>query len=44
MGVTVTDRKGGIVSDLTARDFRVVEDGREQTISYFAAGEANKVG
>jgi len=39
MGVMVTDRKGGIVGDLTAGDFRVVEDGREQTIRYFSAGD-----
>ena len=41
MGVTVTDRKGGIVGDLTARDFHIVEDGREQAISYFAAGDVS---
>lgn len=40
--VTVTDRKGGIVNDLTARDFRIVEDGREQTIRYFAAGDVSE--
>jgi Ca-activated chloride channel family protein len=42
MGVTVTDRKGGIVGDLAVRDFRVVEDGREQTLSYFAAGDVSE--
>jgi len=42
MGITVTDRKGGIVADLTARDFRIVEDGREQTIRYFAAGDVSE--
>lgn len=42
MGITVTDRKGGIVADLTPRDFRVVEDGREQTIRYFAAGDGSE--
>ena len=38
-GVTVTDKKGTLVSDLTADDFEVVEDGRKQTVSYFAAGD-----
>jgi VWFA-related protein len=39
MGVTATDRKGAIVADLTAGDFRILEDGREQTIRYFSAGD-----
>ncbi len=39
MGVTVTDRKGNLVTDLTADDFAIVEDGRTQAIRYFAAGE-----
>jgi len=38
-GVTVTDKKGTLVSDLTADDFEIVEDGRKQTVSYFAAGD-----
>ena len=38
LGVTVTDRKGGLVTGLKAGDFEVYEDGRKQTISYFAAG------
>lgn len=38
MGVTVTDKKGGLVTDLTASDFRIVEDGKEQIIRYFASG------
>jgi Ca-activated chloride channel family protein len=37
MGVVVADRKGAVVTDLTATDFRVLEDGRPQTIQYFAA-------
>jgi Ca-activated chloride channel homolog len=37
-GVTVTDRRGAIVSGLTAGDFEVVEDGRAQTIRFFAQG------
>lgn len=33
--VTVTDEKGRFVSDLEITDFRILEDGREQTIAYF---------
>jgi Ca-activated chloride channel family protein len=40
LGVTVTDRKGGLVTGLQAGDFEVYEDGLKQTISYFAAGGA----
>jgi Ca-activated chloride channel family protein len=41
VGVTVTDRKGHIVPGLTAEDFELLEDGRPQTIAYFAqAGDA----
>src|SRR5262249_32047094 len=39
--VTVTDRKGNLVTDLTADDLEVYEDGRKQTISSFAAGEGD---
>ena len=39
IGVTVTDKKGNLVTDLTADDFEVIEDGETQTISYFAAGD-----
>jgi Ca-activated chloride channel family protein len=38
IGVTVTDRKGGLVNDLTADDFEIYEDGKKQTLRYFAAG------
>jgi VWFA-related protein len=38
IGVTVTDKKGALVTDLTAADFEVTEDGTKQTVSYFAAG------
>jgi VWFA-related protein len=38
VGVTVTDRKGNLVTDLTADDFEILEDGRKQTIQYFASG------
>jgi VWFA-related protein len=33
--VTVTDEKGRFVSDLEVKDFRILEDGREQKIAYF---------
>jgi len=38
MGVTVTDRKGEFIADLTRDDFEVIEDGRKQTLTYFASG------
>jgi len=37
-GVSVTDRRGSIVTGLTAEDFEVIEDGRPQTIRFFAQG------
>ena len=36
---TITDRKGNIVTDLTRADFEVIEDGKPQTIEYFALGD-----
>src|SRR5262245_5367614 len=33
--VTVTDDKGRFVSNLDQQDFKVLEDGKEQTIRYF---------
>jgi Ca-activated chloride channel family protein len=38
-GVTVTDRKGNIVTGLSREDFQIVEDGKPQTLQYFAHGE-----
>ena len=40
LGVTVTDKKGNLVTDLTADDFEIHEDGRKQTLRYFARGSA----
>jgi Ca-activated chloride channel family protein len=40
VAVTVADRKGRLVTGLQAGDFEVYEDGRKQTITYFAAGDA----
>jgi Ca-activated chloride channel homolog len=38
LGVTVQDARGAYVTDLTAGDFEVREDGQRQTLSYFAQG------
>jgi len=38
VGVTVTDRKGNLVTDLTVDDFEIYEDGKKQTPRYFSAG------
>lgn len=37
-GVTVTDRKGDMVPDLTVEDFELYEDGQRQEIRYFSRG------
>ena len=39
LGVTVTDKKGTLVADLTAEDFEITEDGKRQTLRYFAPGD-----
>jgi Ca-activated chloride channel family protein len=38
-GVTVTDRRGNFITDLTADDFEVVEEGQTQAIRIFARGD-----
>jgi Ca-activated chloride channel family protein len=38
-GVTVLDRKGELVTELSQDDFIVLEDGKPQTVQYFARGE-----
>jgi Ca-activated chloride channel family protein len=38
IGVTVRDQKGDLVADLGQDDFEIYEDGKKQTISYFAGG------
>jgi Ca-activated chloride channel family protein len=38
LGVTVVDRKGNLVTDLTEDDFRIFEDGKPQTLRYFTRG------
>jgi Ca-activated chloride channel family protein len=39
-GVTVVDKRGNLVSHLTADDFVVVEEGRSQKIELFVRGDA----
>jgi Ca-activated chloride channel homolog len=39
--VTVTDKKGNLVSNLTKDDFEVVEDGKGQSLQYFAEGDGD---
>jgi Ca-activated chloride channel family protein len=38
---TVTDKKGNLVTDLTKDDFDIVEDGKKQSIEYFAIGDGD---
>jgi len=38
-GVTVVDRKGNLVTGLTADDFEIYEEGARQQIRYFATGD-----
>lgn len=40
-GVTVVDKKGQLVTDLTRDDFELIEDGERQSIEYFATGDAS---
>lgn len=37
-GVTVVDKKGEYITDLSLEDFEVTEDGQKQTVKYFARG------
>ena len=39
LGVTVTDRRGAFLTDLTPEEFEIYEDDRKQTIRFFARGE-----
>ena len=38
-GVTVTDRRGNFITNLVEGDFEILEDGRAQTLAYFARGD-----
>ncbi len=42
VGVTVTDRRGNFLSDLTAEDFEIIEDDKKQAIKYFARGDGGE--
>jgi len=42
-GVTAIDRRGNLITDLTADDFEIVEDGRPQAVRYFAQGLGSEV-
>jgi hypothetical protein len=39
LGVTISDKKATFLTDLTRDDLEVFEDGRKQTIEYFARGD-----
>lgn len=39
--VAVLDAKGRLIPGLTANDFEIVEDGKPQTITFFAAGDGD---
>ena len=38
-GVTVSDKRGTYLSDLSPDDFDVFEDGKKQTVTFFARGD-----
>jgi Ca-activated chloride channel family protein len=40
-GVTVVDRKGELIRDLTQDDFEVIEDGKPQDLRFYAAGDGD---
>jgi Ca-activated chloride channel family protein len=42
-GVTAVDRRGNLITDLTAADFEIVEDGRPQRIEHFARGDESDI-
>ncbi|HVW87559.1 MAG TPA: VWA domain-containing protein [Bryobacteraceae bacterium] len=41
--VTVTDEKGRFVSDLTKSDFKLFDEGKEQTIGFFSHDQAQPI-
>lgn len=43
-GVTVIDRKGNLVTELSQDDFELYEDGKRQTITLFSQGDRDEAG
>jgi len=41
-GVSVVDKQGKPITGLTADDFQIVENGRPQTVAFFAAGQPDE--
>jgi Ca-activated chloride channel family protein len=39
--VTVTDKRGALVTDLAADDFEIYEDGKKQVVTHFAIGDSD---
>ena len=39
LGVTISDKKASFLTDLTRDDLEIFEDGKKQTIEYFARGD-----
>jgi Ca-activated chloride channel family protein len=39
LGLSVTDRRGNAITDLTREQIEIYEDGARQTVRYFASGE-----
>ena len=40
-GVTASDRRGNLITDLSAEDFEILEDGKPQQIRYFSKGDGD---
>lgn len=40
-GVTISDRRGTFVGDLAIEDFEILEDGKPQSLTFFARGDAS---
>jgi len=40
-GVTITDKKGQLIADLTKDDFEIFEDGKKQSIEFFTHGDGD---
>ena len=40
-GVTIADKRGQLIGDLTKEDFEIFEDGKKQSIEFFAQGDGD---